>query len=126
MKSLDFDVTGEFDIQIVNGDIQFIENGPEVRQRVVMHFKTSLDELWTQPGVGVPYLVPRRGETSKIIGKLITLDEIADILSEEALKIPQVEKVLTLEIDNNTETRKTDASIEVDTPFGQVDAGIDL
>jgi len=105
----DFDLD---DIAIVNGDLVLIEGIEELRQNVVLKLKTFSREMWLSPFAGIPYLRPRPGETQQLIGKIVSLDDLAAIFENAMLEYDEIDTLEALELDYNTSTKELSVTIQ--------------
>ena len=98
-----------------SGDIALVSNGDETIQRNVQHLNTHDSEMWLQRGKGVPYVQPKPGQTSQILGKQVDLDEAASLIQAELETIPENTSVNKIDLKHDAETRGTTADISVST-----------
>lgn len=105
----DFDLD---DIAIENGDLVLIEGLEELRQNVVLKLRTFSREMWLSPFAGIPYLRPRPGETQQLIGRVVSLDDLAAIFENAILEYEEIDTLEALELDYNADTKELSVTID--------------
>ncbi len=98
-----------------SGDIELVSNGDETIQRNIQHLNTHVSEMWLHRGKGMPYIEPKPGQTSQILGKQVDLDEVASLIQAELETIPENTSVNKIDLSHDSETRATTAEISVST-----------
>ena len=94
------------DVVIENGDLVLIDGLEELRQRVVMKLRTFSREMWLSPFNGIPYLRPRPTENIQIIGRIVSLDDVASIFTDAVLEEPEITSVDTMDLNYDRATRQ--------------------